>query len=61
MMKAPLVIALLGVIGGLLQFSIHKVEEGHVGVYWRGGALINRVTEPGLHLKLPFLDAFENV
>jgi len=40
---------------------VHKVEEGHVGVYWRGGALTTRVTEPGFHLRVPFLDIFENV
>eukprot|EP01104_Vermistella_antarctica_P015436 TRINITY_DN5081_c0_g1_i2.p1 TRINITY_DN5081_c0_g1~~TRINITY_DN5081_c0_g1_i2.p1 ORF type:complete len:315 (+),score=87.37 TRINITY_DN5081_c0_g1_i2:132-1076(+) len=44
-----------------VPFGIHKVEEGHVGVYWRGGALIDRVTEAGLHVKIPFLETFENV
>jgi len=60
-MKAPVIVALLALIGGILQFSIHRVEEGHVGVYWRGGALINRITQPGWHLKLPALDICENV
>eukprot|EP01117_Protostelium_nocturnum_P011882 TRINITY_DN4339_c0_g1_i1.p1 TRINITY_DN4339_c0_g1~~TRINITY_DN4339_c0_g1_i1.p1 ORF type:complete len:277 (+),score=91.02 TRINITY_DN4339_c0_g1_i1:122-952(+) len=41
--------------------SIHSVEEGHVGVYWRGGALVKRISHPGWHLKVPFLDQFENV
>jgi len=45
----------------LAPASIHKIEEGHVGIYWRGGALINRITEPGIHLKIPFLDSVENV
>lgn len=45
----------------LLPFSLHTVEEGHVGVYWKGGALQKQVTEPGFHVKMPFLTSFENV
>lgn len=52
----PLLSALL-----LGLFALHRIEEGHVGVYWRGGALIPRVTQPGYHLKIPFIDSFENV
>lgn len=33
------------------NFSIlHQVPEGHVGVYWRGGALLKTITDPGLSL-----------
>jgi len=46
---------------GILQFSIHKVDEGYVGIYYRGGALVNRITYPGWHLKIPFLDSFDMV
>ncbi|KAK4598763.1 hypothetical protein RGQ29_015994 [Quercus rubra] len=43
-------------------FSIlHQVPEGHVGVYWRGGALLNSITDPGFHLKLPFITHYEPV
>lgn len=31
---------------------LHQVPEGHVGVYWRGGALLNTITDPGLLLCL---------
>lgn len=41
--------------------SIHKVDEGHYGVYYRGGALLERVTKPGYHLKIPLIDQAENV
>lgn len=43
--------------------GLHSVSEGHVGVYWRGGALLSddAVTEPGFHLKLPFFTTFEEV
>ena len=36
-------------------FCVHTVSEGYVGVYWRGGALLDTVTAPGFHLKLPFV------
>eukprot|EP01102_Stenamoeba_stenopodia_P012483 TRINITY_DN3957_c0_g1_i1.p1 TRINITY_DN3957_c0_g1~~TRINITY_DN3957_c0_g1_i1.p1 ORF type:complete len:309 (+),score=91.45 TRINITY_DN3957_c0_g1_i1:120-1046(+) len=41
--------------------GLHRVSEGHVGVYWRGGALINRITDPGFHTMIPFLDSVEMV
>ncbi|KAK4260999.1 hypothetical protein QN277_004055 [Acacia crassicarpa] len=44
------------------SFSIlHQVPEGHVGVYWRGGALLKTITEPGFHLKMPFITQYEPV
>lgn len=38
-----------------LLSSVHVVEERHVGVYYRGGALLPEVTQPGYHLMLPFI------
>lgn len=40
---------------------LHQVPEGHVGVYWRGGALLKTITDPGFHLKMPLLTQFEPV
>ncbi|KAJ0038589.1 hypothetical protein Pint_23493 [Pistacia integerrima] len=40
---------------------LHQVPEGHVGVYWRGGALLDTVTGPGFHLKLPLITQYEPV
>ncbi|XP_028778162.1 erlin-2-B-like [Neltuma alba] len=42
-------------------FILHQVPEGHVGVYWRGGALLKTITEPGFHLKMPFITQYEPV
>ncbi|KAI3949110.1 hypothetical protein MKW92_019125 [Papaver armeniacum] len=43
-------------------FSIlHQVPEGHVGVYWRGGALLKTITDPGFHLKMPFITQYEPI
>mmetsp|Transcript_7405 Transcript_7405/g.31406 ORF Transcript_7405/g.31406 Transcript_7405/m.31406 type:complete len:342 (+) Transcript_7405:47-1072(+) len=48
--------------GGLLFAStIHQVPEGHVGVYWRGGALLDETTGPGFHSKLPMITRVEFV
>ena len=49
------------IIGLLLSSSIHKVEEGFVGVYYRGGALLQTTSGPGFHLKLPFLTTYKTV
>ncbi|KAI3929902.1 hypothetical protein MKW98_004056 [Papaver atlanticum] len=43
-------------------FSIlYQVPEGHVGVYWRGGALLKTITDPGFHMKMPLITQFEPV
>lgn len=43
------------------NFSIHKIEEGHVGVYYRGGALLSSVSSPGYHFMVPFITSFQSV
>ena len=35
--------------------SIHKIEEGNVGVYYRNGALMQTVSFPGVHYMAPFI------
>ena len=46
----------------LIMFNgFHMVEEGHVGIYFRGGALLESITEPGFHFKLPIITSVENV
>jgi len=36
--------------------SIHRVPEGHVAVYYRGGALLNRIKGPGFHALVPGIE-----
>ena len=45
----------------LISSSIHTVHEGNVGVYWRGGALLDEISDPGYHLKIPLVTRFEEV
>ena len=39
----------------LLTGGVHTISEGHVGVYYHGGELSSTITEPGIHLLMPFL------
>lgn len=48
-------------LGVFVNFSIHKIEEGHVGVYYRGGALLSSTSAPGYHFMLPVLTSFRSV
>ncbi|KAA8592937.1 hypothetical protein FQN60_018392 [Etheostoma spectabile] len=50
------VIAALG--GAALLASVHKIDEGHTGVYYRGGALLTITSGPGFHLMLPFITSY---
>ena len=41
--------------------GIHQVPEGHVGVYFKYGAIQEDITEPGLHYMIPFVTKMERV
>merc|ERR1712198_464291 len=45
----------------IVQSSLHRIEEGHTGVYYRGGALLNTMSSPGFHLMFPFLTTYRSV
>jgi len=45
----------------LISGGIHKIEEGHIGIYWRGGALMQSVTDPGYHFMLPLVTSYANI
>ena len=44
-----------------LQYSLHRIEEGHVGVYFRGGAMLQSMSTPGFHMMIPFLTVVRNI
>ncbi|CAG2118072.1 unnamed protein product, partial [Medioppia subpectinata] len=54
-----------GIAFGLLvvafNSAIHKIEEGHVGVYYRGGALLDTTSNPGFHMMFPVLTTFRSI
>ncbi|KAI5638443.1 SPFH domain / band 7 family domain-containing protein [Phthorimaea operculella] len=49
------------VVGVTVHFSLHKVEEGHVGVYYRGGALLPVTSQPGFHMMIPLLTSYKAI
>ncbi|OCT89889.1 hypothetical protein XELAEV_18018502mg [Xenopus laevis] len=51
----------VALIAAALFSAIHKIEEGHVGVYYRGGALLSTTSGPGFHLMFPFITSFKSV
>eukprot|EP01087_Luapelamoeba_hula_P002947 TRINITY_DN12777_c0_g1_i1.p1 TRINITY_DN12777_c0_g1~~TRINITY_DN12777_c0_g1_i1.p1 ORF type:complete len:345 (-),score=80.79 TRINITY_DN12777_c0_g1_i1:58-1092(-) len=56
-----LFLPLVVVLAVFLVASLHRVEEGHVGLYWRGGALLSDITEPGFHVMVPIVTTMANV
>uniref|UniRef100_A0A3Q0SHR6 Erlin-1 n=1 Tax=Amphilophus citrinellus TaxID=61819 RepID=A0A3Q0SHR6_AMPCI len=53
--------AIAGVVAIMLHSSIHKIEEGHLAVYYRGGALLTTPNGPGYHIMLPFITTYRSV
>nr|CAB3243517.1 erlin-1 [Phallusia mammillata] len=45
----------------LINFALHKVDEGHVAVYYRGGALLQATAGPGYHVMFPFITTYRTV
>jgi len=61
-MVDPISATIAGVGLLLSAFSgLHRVPEGHVAVYFRGGALLKRMHDPGFQFKLPFIERHETV
>jgi len=61
MLALALITMLILGLGLVAQMGIHMVEEGHVGIYFRGGAMLSGMTGPGFHMMLPFLTTFQSV
>ncbi|KAJ8406728.1 hypothetical protein AAFF_G00296440 [Aldrovandia affinis] len=56
-----IVATVTGVMALFLHSSIHKIEEGHLAVYYRGGALLTSPNGPGYHIMLPFITTYRSV
>ncbi|CAL8072517.1 unnamed protein product [Calicophoron daubneyi] len=54
------VVAILAVWSVLISLSLHQIDEGHVGVYYRGGALLSQTSGPGYHLMVPFITTYQS-
>jgi len=51
-----LLLALVIVFNG-----VHQIPEGHVGLYWTGGALQDTISPPGWAVKLPLVSQVVNM
>ncbi|XP_055518313.1 erlin-2-like [Leucoraja erinacea] len=58
---SSLVAVAAAIIAAMVFSSVHKVEEGHIAVYYRGGALLKSTSGPGFHLMIPFITTFKAV
>ena len=55
-------VAGFGLFAALIgNLALHRIDEGHVGVYYRGGALLNTIAAPGFHMMFPVLTSFRSV
>ena len=54
-------IAIAIIVIGITFNGLHQVPEGHVAVYYRGGALLDSTAGPGWQVKLPGVTTYENV
>lgn len=57
----PVIGIFFALVYTIFNFSVHQIEEGHVGVYYRGGALLTGRTEPGFHYMFPFITSYHSV
>jgi regulator of protease activity HflC (stomatin/prohibitin superfamily) len=48
-------LVLLALAAVAVWHGVHQVPEGHVGLYWSGGALQNYYTQPGWHVMPPWV------
>jgi len=58
--SATLVVG-LGIFIACMVDSYHKINEGYVGIYFRHGALRDKVTDPGVHFLMPFFEDYQEV
>ena len=49
-------LALAAVVDGF-----HEIPEGHVGVYYKFGALQEEISDPGIHYMQPFVTTFKSI
>jgi len=56
----PISLAIAGLstlVAIISSAGLHRVPEGHVAVYYRGGALLDRMSSPGFHVKAPLVES----
>ena len=54
-------VAAIAILGYFSSTALHKVDEGHVAVYYRGGALLQDIAFPGFHMMMPILTNYKTI
>jgi len=54
-------VVILALLVAILTSSIHTVAEGHVGIYFKHGALMDGISLPGVHTMAPFVTEMRQV
>ena len=54
-------VAAIAILGYFSSTALHKVDEGHVAVYYRGGALLQDIAFPGFHMMMPVLTTYKTI
>jgi len=55
------VVVVIAIVIACIADSYHKINEGYVGIYFRHGSLRDKVTNPGVHFMIPFVDDYSEV
>jgi len=55
------VVVLVAIPIAALINSYHKINEGHVGIYFKYGALQDTLTYPGVHFMTPFVSEYQEI
>lgn len=58
---SAVIIVFLAIVTAIVMSSLHRIEEGNVGVYYKYGALMDSTTGPGIHYMSPFVVDVEEV
>ena len=45
----------------IVMTSFHQVNQGYIAVYYRGGAILNEIGEPGWNMMMPFITSYSEV
>lgn len=45
----------------LFATTFHQVHEGYIAVYYRGGAILDTISEPGWHVMVPYVTSYNEV
>jgi len=58
---AIVILGVAAIVVAAVVDGFHEIPEGHVGIYYKFGALKDDVTDPGIHYMQPFVTTFKTI